>query len=230
MINSGIKVFSDFREEGIYGLSLLKTALQDYDINSVILSRPDNSEYDEVEMDLLLKNSEGIGISAISDIEYSELEKIVKHVKKRKKIFALHASERKREDIDKILDLKPDFLVHMIMASKSDLTRIKENDIPIVICPRSNDFYGLKTNFEIMKKIGVNIILGTDNAMLNSPNILDEIHFLKTKYNLFSDEELLKMSTYRPRKVLKIDSCILGSNSKADFIVLDKKSLRPLNI
>ena len=79
-----------------------------------------------------------------------------------------------------------------------------------------------------MKKIGVDIILGTDNAMLNSPNILDEIHFLKTKYKLFSDEELLKMSTYNARKALNLDSCILGSNSKADFIVLDKRNLKPL--
>jgi len=230
MLKSGTKIFCDFREDGVFGVCLLKTALQIWNISSVILSRPDSLSYCKNEVDILLKGSEGIGLSSISDWEYSELQKIAEHTRKKKKIFAIHASERIRENINQILDLKPDFLVHMIAASESDLITVKENNIPIVICPRSNQFYGLKTNFDVMKKTGVNIILGTDNAMLNSPSILDEIHFLKTKYNLFSNEELLKMSTYTARKALKIDSCILGSNSKADFIVLDTKTLKPLNV
>jgi cytosine/adenosine deaminase-related metal-dependent hydrolase len=230
MLQTGISIFCDFREDGILGVCLLKTALQSWNISSIILSRPDSLTYNKNEVDILLNNSEGIGLSSISDWDHSELKKIANHTKKKNKIFAIHASERIREEIDIILDLKPNFLVHMIKASESDLIRVKDSNVPIVICPRSNDFYGLKTNFNVMKKIGNNIILGTDNAMLNSPSILDEIHFLKSKYNLFSDEELLKMSSYKARKVLNQECDILGSNSKADFIVLNKENLKPLYV
>ena len=153
MVKTGTGVFSDFREDGIIGICLLKTALDLRNISSVILSRPDSLIYHKNEMDILLNSSDGIGLSAISDWNMSELKKIVKHTKSKKKFFALHASERIREDIDLILDLKPDFLVHMIKATESDLIRVKENNIPIVLCPRSNAFYNLKPDFDLLKNL-----------------------------------------------------------------------------
>ena len=230
MIESGTKYFCDFRENGELGIKQLKTALRLSKISSIILSRPDSLKYNKNEVDSLLKNSDGIAISSISDWEYSELQKIAKDTREKNKIFALHASERIREDIDDILDLKPKFLVHMIKASEPDLTRIKENNTPIILCPRSNSFYGLKPNFKMMKKVGVNLLLGTDNAMLNSPVILDEIHYVKSISNDFSTFELLYMITYSARKALNLDWNIHGPNSRIDFVVLDKKSLKPLYI
>ena len=169
-------------------------------------------------------------MSSISDGKYSELEKIADHVKKKKKIFVLHGSEVFRENIDLILDLKPDFLVHMIKATKSDLACVKDNNIPVVICPSSNAFFGLKSNLKLMKQIGIDLMLGTDNAMLNPPNILDELKYLKNNTRELSIEELLKMITYVPRKVLNLNCDILVPNSLSNFVVLDKKSLEPLYI
>jgi len=219
MTKNGIEVFCDFRESGVLGISQLKAALQFWKISPIILGRPDSLEYDKNETDILLKNSDGIGLSSISDWDYSELQKIARQTKNKNKIFAIHASELIREDIDKILDLKPNFLVHMVKATEADL-----------ICPRSNAFFGMKANVIMMKKVGIDIMLGTDNAMLNSPNILDEMTHLKAQFNEFSTEELLKMITYIPRKALNWDDCILGPNSPAKFIVLDKKSLKSLYI
>lgn len=230
MIENGTKYFCDFRENGFLGIKQLKTALSLNKISSIILSRPGSLKYDKNEVDILLKNSDGIALSSISDWDYSELQKIAKNAREKNKIFALHASERIREDIDDILDLKPNFLVHMIKAQESDLERVYENNIPIVVCPRSNSFYGLKPNFRLMKKVGVNLLLGTDNAMLNSPVILDEIHYVKSVTRDFSTFELLFMTTYGARKALNLDCGILGPNSRADFMVLDKKSLKPLYI
>jgi cytosine/adenosine deaminase-related metal-dependent hydrolase len=230
MIENGTKYFCDFRENGILGIKQLKTALSLNKISSIILSRPGSLKYDKNEVDILLKNSDGIALSSISDWDYSELQKIAKNTREKNKIFALHASERVREDIDDILDLKPNFLVHMIKAQESDLERVNENNIPTVVCPRSNSFYGLKPNFRLMKKVGVNLLLGTDNAMLNSPVILDEIHYVKSVTRDFSTFELLFMTTYGARKALNLDCDILGPNSRADFMVLDKKSLKPLYI
>ena len=230
MLKSGTNIFCDFREDGIQGICYLKTATDLWNINSVILSRPDKLTYDKNEIDLLLKNSNGIGLSSISDWDYSEIIKIAKQTKNKKKIFAIHASERVREDIDLILDLKPDFLVHMVKASESDLVCVKENNIPIVLCPRSNAFFGIKPNVALMKKIGVDILLGTDNAMLSSVSILDEINYFLKNFEGIGKSEILYKTTYGARKALNLECDILGPNSKADFVVLDEKTLQPLYI
>jgi len=140
MVRSGVTKFCDFREGGLEGVFKLKKAMKNKKISAIVLSRPLELKYEQYEIELLLNNSDGIGLSSISDWGFSELKKIHNHVKKRKKLFAIHASELFRENIDDILDLKPDFLVHMVNATESDLIRIKESDIPIVLCLRSNAF------------------------------------------------------------------------------------------
>jgi len=230
MIQTGTSFFCDFRENGILGICQLKTALKFWKISSVILSRPDSLIYDRNEIDLLLKNSDGIGLSSITDWDYEQLKKIAVDTKKKKKIFAIHASERIREDIDLILDLKPDFLVHLIKANESDLTRIKESSIPVVLCPRSNNFFGLKPNIKLMKKVGIELVIGTDNAMFNSLDLLEEIRFIKSRTSIFSSDELIKMIAYTARKVLNLGPCILGPGYPDGFVVLDKKTLKALYI
>ena len=230
MIKSGISYFCDFREDGNKGLNQLQKALKNKKIKSIILSRPQQMLYDKNEINLLLKNSSGIGLSSISDWDYSEIQKISKHTKRERKIFALHASETIRENIDLILDLKPDFLVHMISATKSDLVSVKDENIPIIMCPRSNVFFNLKINIHLMKNSGVELMLGTDNAMINSPNILEELIYLNNMTNIFTTQELINMITYTPRKALNLDDGIHGPNLFYSFVVLDKKSFKPMYI
>jgi len=230
MTKTGISNFCDFRENGLQGINHLKKALVNSNISPIILSRPNQLTYNRDEVDLLLKNSQGMGLSSITDWEYPEIEKIAKHTKKRKKTFAIHSSERIRENIDQILDLKPDFLIHMNCATESDLICVKDNNVPVVVCPRSNAFFGLKPNIELMNEIGIDIMLGTDNAMLNAPNILDELNYVKNMTEIFSTEHLLNMITYNPRKALNLDYSILDLNSLDEFIVLDKKNLGVLYI
>lgn len=227
MIAAGTSCFCDFRESGLIGIFQLKKAMKNSRINSVILSRPSKMIYEKEEIDKLLQNSNGIGLSSISDWESSEIEKIAQHVRKRKKIFALHASEVIREDIDQILDLHPNLLVHMIAATESDLNYVKDASIPIVVCPRSYKFFHLKNNLKLMKKISVLILLGTDNAMINSPDVIQEVRAL-LKTGLFTLEELLTNITYTPRKALNLDDCIQGRDLSEKFIVLEKNSLKLL--
>ncbi|MDH7517762.1 MAG: amidohydrolase family protein [Candidatus Thermoplasmatota archaeon] len=226
----GVSCFWDFRETGITGVSQLRKSLKNTGVSSLILSRPKHLNYDPEEVSFLLENSDGIGLSSISDWDYSELEKVARHTKKENKIFALHASERKREDIDLILGLKPDFLVHMVFATESDLERVKDDNVPVVVCPRSNMFYCLKPNLGLLKKQGVDLLIGTDNAMISSPSVLDEIRYIKTISNEFSTEELLTMATYGARKVLNVDDSIPAPDSTTGIVVLDKESFKPLYI
>jgi len=229
MTASGTSCFCDFREGGLIGIFQLRKAMKNSSINSVILSRPSQMTYEKEELDRLLQNSDGIGLSSISDWESAEIEKIANHVRKKKKLFALHASEVVRENIDHILDLRPNLLIHMIAATKADLDRVNDANIPIVVCPRSYAFFHLKNNLALMKKTGVTILLGTDNAMINTPDLIEEVRLLY-KTGLFSLEELLTNITYTPRKALNLDDCIQGRNLSEHFIVLKRDSLKPLYV
>lgn len=229
MAESGTSWFCDFREGGLIGIFQLKQAMKKNRVGSLILSRPSRMSYEKEELDLLLQNSDGIGLSSISDWEPAEIEKVAKHTRKKKKLFALHASEVMREDVDRILDLKPSLLVHMIAATAADLERVNDAQIPVVVCPRSYMFYRLKTNLELMKKTGVTLMLGTDNAMINTPDVGEDVRFLH-KTGLFSLEELLMNVTYTPRKALNLDDGIQGLNLLKNFVVLERESLKPLYV
>jgi len=205
MSKSGISKFYDFRENGISGIQQLKEAIYDHeDISSLILSRPNHLRYHKEEIKTLLENSQGIGLSSITDWDYSEILKIAKYTKIKNKIF----------------------LIHMNYATESDLIRVKENNISIAICPRSNKFFKLKTNFTNMEKLDINLMLGTDNAMLNSPNIFTELAYFKKISKTHSIEKLLNMITYNPRKALNLDYNILDFKLPKGFIVLDNKTLK----
>jgi len=225
MTVAGTSCFCDFREGGIIGIFQLRKALKHYLVGSVILTRPSQLVYDKEELDRLLQNSQGIGLSSISDWEPSEIEKIASEVRRKKKLFALHACEVNREDIDQVLDLRPNLLVHMIAATPDDLERVHDAHLPIVVCPRSYMFFRLKHDFAAMKKTKVTLLLGTDNAMINTPDVLEEVRILQ-KTGVFSLEELLTTVTYTPRKALNLDDGIQGPNLSEQFIVLERDSLK----
>ncbi len=223
-----ISWFCDFREGGITGVSLLSEALRSTPINSVILGRPTELTFHKKEVENLLHQTAGVGISSISNWDYSELEKLATYVHYKKKLFALHASEGIHENIDLILDLHPDFLIHMNQATSADLEQVDSEQIPIVICPRSNQYFGLKPNYQLLKKTRIPLLIGTDNTMIVTPDLLEEIRFIQSQTNLFSLEELLNMITYQPRKALNLDDFIAGLNFSRSCIILDYQSLEPL--
>jgi cytosine/adenosine deaminase-related metal-dependent hydrolase len=138
--------------------------------------------------------------------------------------------KRIREDIDRILDLKPSFLVHMCRANADDIERVKEEGIPVVICPRSNDFFGIKPNLELLWRIGIEISIGTDNAMIADTNIYEELKWLKMHFRTVPIEDLLRMITYNPARIFGISCITFEEGIPADFVVLDTKSLKPISI
>jgi cytosine/adenosine deaminase-related metal-dependent hydrolase len=199
----GISTFIDFRENGVDGLAMIKKALSTTPLDSIILGRPQNFEVTGKEIDDILRNSDGIGLSSVSDWDPDLLTMISKRAKQQHKIFAIHASERIQEPIDQIVDLRPDFIVHMTVASKKDLLKVKQHNIPIVVCPRSNQFFGMRPNIKVMHEIGNTIVLGTDNFMLHRPNIIDEIRYIQQTFpHLFTREQLFLMNTYQGRTII----------------------------
>lgn len=221
----GIFTFIDFRENGLEGIRLLRKAQKKTYPQSIILARPNSDQPSTSEINDLLKNADGIGISSIEDMRYDLAKTLAEHTKKAKKLFAFHASERIQEPIEPILSLKPDFIVHMNQASKNDLKQVKKQQIPIVVCPRSNLFFNMKPNLKKMKEIGNTILLGTDNFMFHSPSIIKEIQSIQKVFpDLFTLEEMLKMSTYNVRKALNLKDNIPGSTLPTSWIIINPEN------
>ncbi len=177
MLRTGTTGFTDFREGGLRGLKLLYAALATMPVRGVVLGRPIGLEYDAREASAILRASDGIAVSSYVDWPEDGIQKLAAHVRREKKIFAIHCSERIREDIDQVLDLSPAFLVHMLQATDADLKRCADARVPIVVCPRSNAFFGMTPDIPRMIQSGVELHLGTDNAMINVPSMLREIEF-----------------------------------------------------
>jgi cytosine/adenosine deaminase-related metal-dependent hydrolase len=164
---NGIGTFIDFREGGERGCSILRETVP----SSIILGRPLSDEYDEREVSRILDTADGIGISGTSDMDHRYIEKVADMVRERGKLFAIHASERKRDDIDLILSFDPAFIVHMVEATDSDLLKCAETDTPVVVCARSNLFFGKTPPVKRMLDCGVDVAIGTDNAMFGEPDM-----------------------------------------------------------
>lgn len=229
MLDSGTGMFCDFREEGLEGVKLLNQAISDLPINPIIMGRPKGLEYSKDELAALLPKVSGLGVSSISDWEYPELEKVARETKAVGKLFAMHASECAREDIDLILDLKPDFLIHMTYASESDYEKIAELGIPIVLCVRSNIFFKNIPNIPKMLEKGVTLLLGSDNAMINSSNLFEELkaaYELSNQFDKVEPKTILKMVTLNPNKILNPKDYVnLAPGTPSNFMVLDKSGI-----
>ena len=119
----------------------------------------------------------------------------------------------------------------MTHASKGDLFAAAKKTRGIVICPRANASLaeGIP-DIELMQKAGCTIALGTDNVMINSPDMFREMDFLwKVTMGIhkkrISPKEILKMATVNGGKILKKNIGVIGTGKIADCIFLDKHAL-----
>lgn len=221
MRQRGISRYIDFREGGLRGAKLL--SLSKGKPGVVIMGRPQGLSFDEEEIDTLLRVADGVGASSLSDWDYSQLLALAEFTKSKGKRLGIHVSEREREDIDKVLDLKPDFVVHMNKATSGDLEACAKQGVPIVVCPRSNLFFGCETPLAKMLEAGACICLGTDNGMLCLPDILLEMEFagrLLRKQGVKDISSVLDMAIINGRKLLNETISIgIEPGTPCDFMV-----------
>ena len=257
MIKKGITTFVDFREGGLDGVLLLKKSLENSPIRCVILGRIDyyntkneirkNKSFPETHyksLRKLLENCDGLGISGTN--ENSDFN--LKSYAKTKKIKAIHAAETtqsvnvskkltSKSEIQRAMLLNPSFLIHMTFATKNDLKLAAKNTRGIVVCPRANSSLaeGIP-DVVLMEKMGCNLTIGTDNVMINSPDIFREMDYLwKVSMGIsqkrFDPKLVLKMATVNAGKLLNQKIGSIKENYLADGIFIDKKSidLNPIN-
>ena len=251
MLQKGITTFVDFREGGLDGANLLKKVVNDLPIRLILLGRLDfhqntteikkNIPFPKeklLELPSLVKICDGIGISGANEHSTSAL----KSYSKTKKLRAIHASETiesvqkskritgKSETL-RALSMKPDFLIHMTHATKSDLEATSKKTRGIIICPRANSSLseGIP-DIEKMQNAGCLLGIGTVNVMINSPDMFRAMDYIwkvtmGIKKKRIDPKEILKMATVNAGKILKKEIGVIKTKKIADCIFLDKHAL-----
>ncbi|HJU34022.1 MAG TPA: amidohydrolase family protein [Nitrososphaera sp.] len=249
MMKKGIVAFADFRENETEGIKLLKDAIEGLPIKCVILGRvdyyssptevaglPPEKEKQAIQV---IKLADGLGISGANETTDAALGQYRQLAGE--KLLAIHAAESKetvefakvhtgRSEIDRIMEhLKPDFIVHMTKATEDEISQVAKSGTGIVICPRANGVLGAGIpNVGHMLKQDCPIAIGTDNVMLNSPDILRELDYTWKVSRAIGEEmlraqELLKMVTINAAEILRLNTGCIEAGRAADLIFIDRK-------
>ncbi|MFA6373187.1 MAG: amidohydrolase family protein [Methanothrix sp.] len=220
MASSGTCAFADFREGGAEGVSMLEEAVLGLPLLARILGRPSPCQIN------IPESCWGLGISSTRDHDPGQLRAAVAAARQAGQAVGVHAGEAGNDDIGDALALHPDFLVHMNQAGEEDLRDVARSGLPVVVCPRSNLVTGVGLpNVNRMVKLGITIAVGTDNVMMNSPDIFEEMHFI-SKALLHDDRQVFKMCTLNGAKITGLDQRLgsIQEGKEARVMVINKKS------
>ncbi|MBD3256508.1 MAG: amidohydrolase family protein [Candidatus Lokiarchaeota archaeon] len=240
MISNGITCFVDFREGGLEGVQIINEAMEGEPIRSVKMGR----FREEGEIKSIFKNADGLGLSSYRNLSPDEKECIRTLKSSKNKLVACHDAEVKKDiNLFKeiISDNLVDIIVHGTQYTKKELNLLKENNISLVLCPRSNGYFGVGFP-PILDVVEFDILtaLGTDNIMSINPDLFEEMRYLyliarvlskKSNKSPISAKDLLKMTTINAAKILKLQSSIgsISLNKYADFFIINLDDLNYYN-
>ncbi len=247
----------DFREQGVYGSQLLRQASIETGVRSLILGQfnqlPFTAEQLQhnqagltadalVELESVLAIADGFSESTMNDLTDAAWTQIRQVTNAQGKLRAVHCLENDgyrtvslavtgRGDLERALDLyDPHLVIHATVANDAEIALLGQSRVNVALNPRANANLGLPLP-PIAKLLdsGANLLLGTDNGLLNSPNLLAELDFTyKVAKSQFGDarrphpKDLLKMVTSNVRHFLGGDTYgYLEAGLPADFVVLD---------
>ncbi|MEM0272675.1 MAG: amidohydrolase family protein [Thermoprotei archaeon] len=254
-VSLGVTHIIDFREGGLEGLSLAEEAARGVDIGLHLLGRlatpPQkervlaNQPFSDAELEELhrvCEKASGLGVSGANEYSDKMLEQIGDVARSMNKLIAVHCleSENTRTRYGHLLGkdefqrcihhLKPHIYVHMTCATPEEV-RAASLAGKIVSCPRSNA--ALANGFPPLKQIlEYGGGLGTDNVMVNSPDMFREMEFCyktlvgSTRTPNANVGDVLKAATVNVRGLLGLDPIQTGA--KANFVVLNLES--PWNV
>ena len=258
MVNSGTTHFIDYREGGIKGIELLKKASKDIPIKPIILGRDgsfygDDPDLGKVKIAIrkLLKVADGIAPSGFGEITEDVADLIVKECAKKGKISSIHVAESESNQIESLnqsgkteikkgIDADFDQLVHVTNPKNNDLDLIRNSSSNVVVCPRANATLNVGVSrLNEMLNLGIGPMIGTDNVMLNSPNMLRELEFTLKLMSVYyksyiNPKQLLQMAT---TNVCSSDvnniiqKSFINEGNPAEFVIFKSFSKNPyLNI
>ncbi|MEM0367543.1 MAG: amidohydrolase family protein [Candidatus Nitrosocaldus sp.] len=259
MLSKGITMFIDFREQGLNGVDMLRESMDGLAMRYLALGRVEHYNYsrdDEPLPDDVLEEAirvadaaDGFGLSGANEYSSRVLEQISLLARARGKVFGMHACESEESqaysmkrfgmnEVSRVLRVaRPDFLVHMTVASDDDLRLVASKGVGgIVVCPRANAVLGVGIpRVWDMLRLGCTVAIGTDNLMLNSPDVFKEMDYLwkisrvmhKGKDGKGIDaREILKMVTVNPARIFRLRRLgYLAEGMHADALFIDKYSV-----
>ncbi|MBE6489837.1 MAG: chlorohydrolase [Methanobrevibacter sp.] len=254
MVRSGTTHFIDYREGGIDGIKLLKKASKDIPIKPIILGRDDSFYGDDPDLGKvriairkILKIADGIAPSGFGEITEDVARIIVEECEKQSKISSIHVAESESNQIESLnkfnkteieKGVKNNFsqLVHLTNPKRNDLELASNSSSNVVVCPRANATLNVGVcRLNEMLGLGMKPLLGTDNVMLNSPNMLRELEFslklMSVYYNSYIDpKQLLQMATTNicSHKINEIvQKSVIDEGNFAEFAIFKSFSKNP---
>ena len=251
MLQRGITTFVDFREGGPDGIALLKRAVSSVPIRAVVLGRVDRHHTARQvragqapppsmtgEVRALLKGCDGLGISGANENSSPQL----RLYSRAGRIRAVHAAETQdstkrstritgRSEVVRALEMRPHFLVHMTHATRRELVLAAKRTRGIVICPRANAALAEgMPDIELMRGSGCRLALGTDNVMVNPPDMFREMDYIwkatmGLKRHRVDPRLILQMATVNAGRLLRRNVGVIGRGRLADAVFLDKHAV-----
>lgn len=255
----------DFREQGVFGSKLLNKASSQSGMRSLSLGQFSESTFSESELsenvapltksmrkelEDLLNIADGFSESTINDLTNPAWKAIKKETDTKNKIRAIHCLENANYrdtslrisgigDLERALKVfDPQLIIHMTVANDQEIELARKSKASFVLNPRANASLGLPLP-PISKLLdsGINLLLGTDNGMLNSPNMFAELDFTykvcKSQYRdtIKPDPvDILKMATSNINKFFdKRYYGYLDEGLPADFVLIDFSKPHLLN-
>ncbi len=254
MLDSGTTHFIDYREGGVEGVKLLKKASKNIPINPIILGRDDsfyedNPDLHKVKIRLrkLLKCADGVAPSGFGEISPEVAELIVKECEKKSKISSIHVAESinaQNKAINKYglseveLGVKFGFnqLVHLTNTVNNDIDFVVGANANVTFCPRANASLGVGIpNICDFLSNGKKPLIGSDNLMINTPNIIRDLEFtlkiIRAKFKkMIAPKEILKLATtnvchksnFHLNEIIK--KTTIEKNNKAQIMISKKLS------
>ena len=232
MISNGTTFFVDFREEGVEGVKILKTALSQSPIKYLTLGR----YMDESEIESIFDLADGVGLSSYDKVTPQNKRFVVASKERTKKLMACHVAEKNRDNniLNRILeDNLVEVIIHGTKFIRPDLEKIKENKKSLILCPRCNGYFGVGfPPIPDILKLEIPISLGTDNLMINNSNLFEEIRYFYrisrvlcaySKDIQIDAQGLLKMVTINAAKIFSLEDDIgsISEGKSADLFKID---------
>ena len=190
----------------------------------------------------MLDVADGFSESTMNDLTDAAWAQIASLTEHRNKLRAIHVLENDgyrstsiamagSGDLAQALELlKPHLLIHATVANAAEIALMSAQRCNVALNPRANANLGLPhPPIAALMQSNVNLLLGTDNGLRNSPNMFTELDYTyKLAKSQFGDTrspdpaDILKMATSNIGKLLGADTPgYLAEGLPADFVVLD---------
>lgn len=174
------------------------------------------------------------GPSQISSIDFQPNNPYVPHVGE-----GTNASAR--FEIDCLLDavkmkMTPTAFIHGIAIANQQIPRLKEQNISVVLSPRSNfSLYGATAPVKALKEAGVTLGMGTDWSPSGSLTMFDELRCLarhnhENLNDFLTPADLHYIATEGGAQAVGLDGLVgrLAVNEWADLILIDSRGAMSL--